>query len=247
VTVYTPAGEDTNLPVTLFFHFGGFVIGSRKICHGFCGLLASRAKTIVVNVEYRLAPEHPFPAPVEDALAVYHWTRNHADTIGGDGSRVAVAGDSAGGMLAAVICQESKRQGWPMPRCQVLIYPWVVPDAKLPSYEDFAEAYPLNRPTMFWFGEHYFRNEEDKAHPWAAPLNEAALAGLAPAIVATAGYDPLRDEGEAYATRLEESGVPTVFRCYEDLPHCFTMMGGVVPKAQRAMEEIADDLAARLR
>jgi acetyl esterase/lipase len=246
VTVYTPAGDDSNRPVTLFFHFGGFVIGSRRICHGFCGLLASRARTVVVNVEYRLAPEHPFPAPVEDAFAAYQWVRNNTDAIGGDATRIAVAGDSAGGMLAAVICQEAKRQGWPMPRCQLLIYPWVVDNSGLPSYDDFADAYPLSAPIMSWFSKHYFRSDEDKRHPWSMPLNESDLSGLSPGIVVTAGYDPLRDEGEAYAKRLKEADVPAYFHCYEHLPHAFTMMGGVVSAAQRAMEEIADELAARL-
>jgi len=244
--VYAPRGATQPLPITLFFHFGGFVIGSRYICEGFCGLIAERANTIVLNVDYRLAPEHPFPAPIEDALAAYQWTIEHATELGGDAAHIAVAGDSAGGMLAAVIAQEAKRQGWQKPVCQLLIYPWLVPHSGMASYDDYAEAYPLNSATMAWFGSHYFTAEEQKEHAWSAPLNESDLSGLATAIVITAGYDPLRDEGEAYAKRLNEAGVETTFRCYKSLTHSFSMLGGVAPATQRAMEEIADDLKRKL-
>jgi acetyl esterase/lipase len=246
VRVYTPAKGGEALPVTLFFHFGGYVIGSRKICDGFCGVLAGRARTIVVNVEYRLAPEHPFPAPVEDALAVYRWALENAARLGGDSSRIAVAGDSAGAQLAAVISQEAKRQGWQAPVCQVLIYPWLVPHSGLASYTEFAEAYPLSAETMKWFAGCYFRSEDEKKHPWSAPLNEQDLSGLPDAIIATAGFDPLRDEGEVYAERLKKAGVRVSYHCYEHLTHSFTMMGGVVPAVQRACIEIADELARRL-
>lgn len=246
VQLYVPRSANEPLPVTIFFHFGGYVIGSRNICDGFCGLIAERANTVVLNVEYRLAPEHPFPAPVEDAIAVYRWAVEHAEDVVGDRKRIAVAGDSAGGLSSAVIAQEAKRQGWQQPVCQVLIYPWLVPHSGMASYEDYAEAYPLNASIMEWFGGHYFTSEDQKDHAWAAPLNAPDLSGLADAIVITAGYDPLRDEGEAYANRLCEAGVPTEFRCYEHLTHSFSMFGGVVPAAQRAMEEIADDLRSKL-
>lgn len=247
VRIYIPANADRAIPVTVFFHFGGFVIGSRTICHGFCGMLAGLAQTIVVSVEYRLAPEHPFPAPVEDAIAAYRWTLEHAAEFGGDPSRIAVAGDSAGGQLAAVVCQEALRQNWRLPVCQVLIYPWLVPHSGMPSYEDFAQAYPLSAEIMAWFSNHYFNCEDDKKHPWAAPLNEANLAGLPPAIITTAGFDPLRDEGEAYAEKLKAAGVPVTYHCFENLPHAFTMMGGVIPAANAACRQIAHDLAAALQ
>lgn len=246
VRIYTPRDRSTPPPLTLFFHFGGHVIGSRTVCHGFCGLLAERARTIVVSVEYRLAPEHPFPAPVEDALATYQWVLTHAESLGADPTRIAVAGDSAGGQLAAIIAQEAKRQGWQLPAFQLLIYPWLVPYSDLPSYHDFADAYPLSANIMYWFGDHYFRAEAEKNHPWAAPLNEPDLRGLPQALIFTAGFDPLRDEGERYAQRLTEAGIPVVFRCFENLAHSFSMLGGVVPAAQQAACDIADALAAKL-
>jgi acetyl esterase/lipase len=246
VRVYAPRNADGKRPITIFFHFGGYVIGSRNICDGFCGLMSDRADSVVVNVEYRLAPEHPFPAPVEDALAVYQWLIEHGDDVGGDAKRIAVAGDSAGAQLAAIIAQEAKRENFQAPLCQLLIYPWLVPHSGMPSYEDYGEAYPLNAAIMDWFGNHYFSDDDQKEHAWAAPLNESDLSGLAEAIVVTAGYDPLRDEGEAYAKRLEEAGVTTFFRCYEHLTHSFTMFGGVVPATQQAMIEIADELKKRL-
>ncbi len=247
VRIYTPRDADDKLPITAFFHFGGYVIGSRTICDGFCGLLADRANTIVVNVEYRLAPEHPFPAPVEDAFAVYRWLLEHGGEIGGDPTRIAVAGDSAGGQLAAIIAQEAKRERMQKPVCQLLMYPWLVPHSGLPSYDDYADAYPLSAAIMKWFSGHYFTSEDQKEHVWAAPLNEPDLSGLPDAIVITAGYDPLRDEGQAYVNRLKEAGVPTQFRCYEHLTHSFSMFGGVVPAAQDALFEIADELKKRLQ
>jgi len=246
IRVYTPGDRPGPLPLTLFFHFGGYVIGSRTTCHGFCGVLAERAHTIVVSVEYRLAPEHPFPAPVDDALAAYRWALANAGELGADSARIAVAGDSAGGQLAAIIAQESKRQGWRAPVCQLLIYPWLVPYSDLASYQDFKDAYPLSAEIMRWFGGHYFRSDSEKQQPWAAPLNEPDLRGLPPALIFTAGFDPLRDEGEQYARRLQEAGVPVAFRCFEHLAHSFTMLGGVVPAAQRAAFEIADALAKQL-
>jgi acetyl esterase len=246
IRIYTPPSQGTPLPLTIFFHFGGHVIGSRAICHGFCGVLADRARTIVVNVEYRLAPEHPFPAPVEDALAAYRWALANAAALGADPARIAVAGDSAGGQLAAIVSQEAKRQTWQTPACQLLIYPWLVPYSGLASYRDFADAYPLTANIMKWFGGHYFRSEDEKKQAWAAPMNEPDLRGLPAALIFTAGFDPLRDEGEVYAARLKEAGVHVSFRCFEHLTHSFSMLGGVVPAAQQATLDIAEALAGQL-
>jgi acetyl esterase len=246
VRVYSPGEQGDPLPVILFFHFGGYVIGSRHICDGFCGLLAERARALVINVEYRLAPEHPFPAPIEDALAAYAWVTKQVAEWGGDPNRVAVAGDSAGGQLAALIAQEAMRRGWTPPRCQVLIYPWLVPKAELPSYTEFADAYPLDTRTMEWFGKLYFGSDEDLHHPWAAPLLATDLDGLPEALIYTAGFDPLRDEGEDYAERLRRAGVTVEYRCFAHLTHSFTMLGGVLPAARDAMGEIADAMGRRL-
>lgn len=241
LTEYVPKGV-SNPPIILFFHFGGCVIGSRNICDGFCGTLAERVEAVVVNVEYRLAPEDPFPAAVEDALAAYQWLVEHGSETGGNPERVIVAGDSAGGMLAAVICQEAQRQGWQLPAAQALIYPWLTPFSGLASYDDYAEAYPLDRPTMEWFSSLYFSDGEQKSHPWADPLNAQSLEGLPPAVVATAGYDPLRDEGDAYAKRLRDAGVQVLHLTYPHLAHSFSMLGGVLPSASLALFDIADNL-----
>lgn len=243
--LYRPRDAQAPASMILFFHFGGCVIGSRAICDGFCGMLAERTGAIVLNVEYRLAPEHPFPAAIEDALAAYRWSLENADALGADASRVVVAGDSAGGLLSAVIAQEARREGWTMPRFQVLIYPWLVPYSGLPSYSDFGGAYPLSADIMAWFGGHVFARPEDKTHRWAAPLEAEELTGLPEALIYTAGYDPLRDEGEQYVNRLRDAGVPVHHNCFEDLPHSFTMFG-IVPSARTAMVEIADDLGGRI-
>jgi len=244
IRIYTP-GTPGPHPLTLFFHFGGCVIGSRNICDSFCGLLADRARTVVVNVEYRLAPERPFPAAIEDALAAFRWAREHAPKLGADPKRIAVAGDSAGAMLSAVVAQEIRREDGIAPCCQLLIYPWLAPHSGLPSYTEFASAYPLTARTMVWFADRYFSRPADRQHPWASPLDATDLTGLPPALVFTAGFDPLRDEGERYATRLQEAGVPVHFHCHAHLPHAYTIMG-VVPAAQQAMTEIADALGRQL-
>lgn len=244
VRIYMPS-SDTPLPVVLFFHQGGFVIGGLETGHSFCALLASEAKCIVLNVAYRLAPEHPFPAPVDDALAAYAWAIGHAAELGGDPSRVGVCGDSAGGMLSALVCQEAKRRDWQMPVCQVLIYPWLVPYSGLDSYKDFGDAYPLTADLMAWFSSLYFTDESQKSDAHASPGDQPDLAGLPAALIVSSGFDPLSDEAEVYADRLREAGVPVMYRCHEDLPHSFCMMG-LVPAALAAQRQIAADLTGLL-
>lgn len=232
-----------SLPMVLFFHQGGFVIGGLETCHAFCALLAEEAQCVVVNVDYRMAPEHRFPAPVEDAFSVYQWAVANGAEVGGDPARIAVCGDSAGGMLSALICQEAQRSGWQLPVCQVLLYPWLIPHSGLPSYEDFGDAYPLTADIMKWFSSLYFTDETQFSDPLASPGEQADLSGLPPAVIAAAGFDPLSDEAGAYAERLKEAGVPVTYRCFESLPHSFCMMG-LVPAALAAQHLIAADVRA---
>jgi len=247
VRVYTPRGAKGTLPILQYMHQGGCVIGSLDSCHGFCTMLADVVQAIVVSIDYRLAPEHPFPAAPEDAVAAFRWLRKHGDDWGGDPDRMAVAGDSAGGGLSAVITHTFQKEGLPQPLCQALIYPWVEALADTQSYTDFGEAYPLDKATMEWFGDCYLTSPEDASDTRVSPLRETDFTGLAPALVYTAGFDPLHDEGEAYAGKLRDAGVPVTYRSYDSLSHAFTALGGAVPAAHRALLEIAHDIRTQLR
>jgi acetyl esterase/lipase len=246
VRVYTPSGAKNPLPILQYMHQGGCVIGGLDSCHGFCTMLADVARCLVVSVDYRLAPEHPFPAAPEDAVAAFLWLRKHGDDWGGDSDRMAVAGDSAGGGLSAVLTHALKKEGLPQPLCQALIYPWVEALADTQSYSDFGKTYPMDKATMEWFGSHYLTSPEDASDTRVSPSRETDFAGLAPALVYTAGFDPLHDEGEAYAGKLRDADVPVTYRSYDSLSHAFTALGGAVPAAHRALLEIAHDIRARL-
>jgi acetyl esterase/lipase len=240
--VYHPPGLDAPRPLLLYFHQGGCVIGDLDWCESFCSLLAETARCRVLSVDYRLGPEHRFPAAQDDALAAYAWAAAHAEEIGGDPRRLAVGGDSAGGGLSAMICHEMKRREGPTPVLQLLIYPWVVALADNQSYRDYALGWPLSADGMRWFVAHYLNDDAEREDPRMSPLLEEDFTGLPPAVVATAGFDPLRDEGAAYAEKLQKAGVPVRYRCYETLSHTFTAFGGAVPAARWALEEIAVDL-----
>lgn len=243
---YWPADRTTEGPLTVYFHMGGCVIGDLDTNDSLCAQIAARTGGGVVSVDYRLAPEHPYPAAVEDALAGFRWVRDHAGELGGDARRIAVAGDSAGGMLAAIVAQETHRTGEAGPALQVLIYPWLDMTAKGGSMESCADCLPLGRAAMDWFARHYVPPGTDISAPLLSPGLAADLAGLPPALIYTAGFDPLRDQGEAYARRLEAAGVDVTLREYADLPHAFTAMDGVSARAAEANREITEDIAARL-
>jgi acetyl esterase/lipase len=246
VRVYRPRGLDGPRPLLLYFHQGGCVAGDLDTCETFCTLLAETARCPVMSVGYRLGPEHRFPAAQEDAIAAYRWATEHAGEVGGDPRRLAVGGDDAGGMLAAVITQEMKRCGGPQPCFQMLLYPWLLAWADNEAYRDFADTHPLTPDGVRWFIDHHLNSEEERGTSLASPLLEADVSGLAPALVVTAGFDPLCDEGAAYAARLEAAGVPVAYRCYENLCHSFTAMSGAIPAAGDALQEIAWDLERAL-
>jgi acetyl esterase len=222
VRFYSP-GSDGPLPVIVFFHGGGWVAGDLDTHDAVCAALAHRADAIVVSVDYRLAPEHVFPAAADDAFAATCWVVEEAATFGGDGKRVAVAGDSAGGNLAAVVClraREEPKTG-PAIAAQVLVYPVIDRNFETTSYRECAEGYGLTRESMMWFWNLYVPDDKDSCNPLAAPLRAESLVGLPQALVVTAEFDTLRDEGEAYADRLEAADVPTQRTCYPGMIHGF--------------------------
>jgi acetyl esterase len=248
---YRPAAQDPAAPVMVFAHFGGGVIGDMETCDAICRILARVARCAVVSVDYRLAPEHRFPAGLEDVLAAYRWVRGDTTRFGAPDGQVAIGGDSMGGNFAAVIPQEMKRAGEPQPVLQLLIYPCVDAASETQSMSTYADAYPLSRQTMEWFIGHYLGPDADPTDPRASPIREAELSGLAPAVIVTAGFDPLVDQGECYAKRLQDAGVPVAYRCYDALAHAFTAFTGAIPAADIACREIAgmarDGFEGRIR
>ncbi|MBX3446084.1 MAG: alpha/beta hydrolase [Parvibaculaceae bacterium] len=245
--LYRPRGSTGALPGLVFFHFGGCVIGDLDTCHVFCSMISEIANCAVLNVAYRLAPEHKFPAPADDAVAAYRWAVENAGELGMTPGRIGVGGDSAGGNLSAVVAQEARRKGFQPPALQLLIYPVTDWAAKGGSMESCGEVYPLTAEIMDWFAGHYLNGPADYADPRVSPMREADLSGLAPAIVVTAGFDPLRDQGAEYAQRLKAAGVSVSYTCEDSLPHAFTAMTGAIPAAKAACEKIARDVGVRLR
>ena len=237
--VYRPERQDPEAPAIVFAHFGGGVIGDLDTCHAFCSLLARIASAPMISVDYRLAPEHRFPAGLEDVMAAYRHVRDHAADFGAPAGRAAIGGDSMGGNFAAVVCQELRRVGEPQPDLQLLIYPCVDVASETASMATYAEDFPLSRATMDWFMGHYMGPDANPADPRLSPIREPDLSDLAPAVIATAGFDPLVDQGEAYARALQGAGVPVVYRCYDSLAHGFTAFTGAVPCADVACREIA--------
>ena len=235
--LYRPKTQDGSRPVMVWAHMGGGVIGGLDTSHGFAGLLARITAAPVLSLGYRLAPEHRFPAGLEDVLAAFRWARDNAGRFGATGA--AIGGDSMGGAFAAAVCQALKRAGEPQPALQLLIYPAVDIASQTESMTTFAEAFPLSRPLMDWFIGHYLGPDADPADPRLSPLKAKDLAGLAPAVIATAGFDPLVDQGEAYARALRDAGVACAYRRYDALCHAFTAMTGAVPAADTACREIA--------
>src|SRR5689334_22795302 len=242
VLVYRPT-PDPGLPVFVVFHGGGWVIGTAGEFDVIARQLANASNAIVVSVDYRLAPEHPYPAPLDDCWRALRWSAAHAAEFGGDPNRLAVGGDSAGGNLAAVCAQRARDEGGPALALQVLVYPVCDCNFDTGSYVANAEGYFLEREEMQWFFDCYTGGGQcDATDPSISPLRAADLHGLAPALVLTAEYDPLRDEGEAYAAKLRAAGVPVEQRRYDGLIHGFFGLSGAFAAGREAVEFVGTAL-----
>lgn len=237
IRIYRRYGLPESAPAIVYLHGGGWVTGDLDTHDGSCRLLADESECIVVAVDYRLAPEHPFPAAVDDAVAAYRWVHEHAGELSIEPGRVGVMGDSAGGNLAAVIAQVTRDTDVPAPTAQCLVYPATDAHFREPSHQLFADGFFLTREGMEWFRAQYLPDESDWDSPLAAPIEQTDLSGLAPALVVTAGFDPLRDEGRRYAERMSDAGVLTRYRCYDDMVHGFFGMG-ILPGGMSMATEI---------
>ena len=241
VRVYTPAGSGP-FPVLVFFHGGGWVICNLDTHDGICRSLCNGAGCVVVSVDYRLGPEHKFPAAPKDCYAATKWVAEHAAEVGGNPAQIAIGGDSAGGNLTAVVAQMARDQDGPVLAFQLMIYPATDFTFSGPSLKENAEGYFLTREDMHWFTNYYLASEADKLNPLASPLLAANLHGLPPALVITAEYDPLRDEGEAYGRRLKEAGASVTISRYGGMIHGF--FGFPFDASKRAIDEASQALRA---
>ncbi|WP_019424459.1 alpha/beta hydrolase [Paenibacillus sp. OSY-SE] len=240
IRVYTPEGDGPH-PALVYYHGGGFILGGLDSHDSICRVFANAASCVVVSVDYRLAPEHKFPAAVEDAFASLNWVADHADELNVNPSQIAVGGDSAGGNLSAVMAIKAKEQGSPPLTYQLLIYPAVSTDIRFdfPSMTENANGYLLTVESIRLFYSQYLRNEEDAMNPYSSPLLYKNVTSLPPAMVITAEFDPLRDEGKAYAERLQQAGVPVHYTCYKGMIHQFFNIGHEVDAAKAAIMEAA--------
>lgn len=246
VRVYSPAGTGP-FPILVYFHGGGFVVGSVDTHDALCRAITNASGCLVVSVDYRLAPEYPFPAAVQDSYAATEWVAAHGAELNGDPARIAVGGDSAGGNLAAVVALVAREQGGPALRYQLLIYPVTDYGFDTLSYRQNGTGYMLSRADMEWYWKHYLASEADGRHPHVSPLRAEELRGLPPALVITAEFDPLRDEGEAYAARLKEAGVSVVLSRYEGVIHNFVRLHTVLDQGKRAIQEIGTALQEAMK
>lgn len=239
IRIYRPAhSEPVKLPILVFYHGGGWVIGNLDTHDAACRTLTNQANCMVVSVDYRLAPEHKFPAAVEDAFAALEWVANHAEEIGGHREKIAVGGDSAGGNLAAVASILAKEKKSPKLVFQLLIYP-STGAGPTKSFEENGEGYFLTKELMAWFRNHYMNRPEDAKHPYFSPYLYQNASGLPPAFIITAEYDPLRDDGKAYAEKLKNAGVDVQYAEYKGMIHGFVTMASVIDKGKTALQDAA--------
>jgi acetyl esterase len=244
--LYTPlAVEDGPSAGVVFFHGGAWVLGDLDTHDCLCRILANESGCRFVSVDYRLAPEHPFPAAVEDAFASTAWIASHAAELDIDPTRLAVAGDSAGGTLAAVVCQAARRSHVSI-ALQALLCPVTDIAAENQSRQEFAEGYFLENPLIDWAAAHYLPPDMDLNDPRLSPLRAPDLSGLPPAIIHTAGFDMLRDEGREYAKALERAGVSVQYVCHERMIHHFYAMAGAIPYARTALQALGAEIKATL-
>ena len=242
--LYRAAGTETDaaLPVLVYFHGGGWTIGDLDTHDIVCRTLANKARCAVVAVDYRMGPEHKFPAAVEDCVAATRWVAEQGAALGVDSARIAVGGDSAGGNLAAVVALTLRDAGGPPLAFQALVYPATDQRMDTASHMSFAEGYLLTRKNMLWFRDNYLLPAD--YDDWrASPLRATEFAHLPPAHIITAGYDPLRDEGRAYSDRLVAAGVPVLYECFEGMAHGFLTMGGALAAANHAVYRLGQSLA----
>jgi acetyl esterase len=246
VRVYRPESRDTSLPILIYAHGGGFVFCDLDSHDALCRDIANRIPAVVVSVDYRLAPEHRWPAAADDVYAVIRWAARNASDLGGDPDRLAVGGDSAGGNLAAVTALMARDRGDPPLAAQFLIYPVLAANFQNESYRLFGRGFYNPKPALQWYWDQYVPSVADRAHPYATPIN-ADLSGLAPAVIVIAGHDPLRDEGLAFSAALQSAGVPTVHLHYEGGIHGFMTMPmlDIAHQARKAAAAALADLLHR--
>jgi acetyl esterase len=236
---YRPSNQRPAAALMVFFHFGGGVVGNVGTCHAFCSMIAKIVGCPVLSIEYRLAPEHQWPAGLDDAIDAFLWGRDHAAQFGAPEGVAAAGGDSMGGNFTAILAQEMKRRNLAQPLMQLLIYPATDMTDASGSMQTCSEAYPLTKSMLEWFMANYLPNGTDPTDLRISPALSPDLSGLAPAIVVAAGHDPLHDQGLAYAKALQIAGVVTRAKAYNSLAHGFTAYTGAVPDADKACREIA--------
>lgn len=246
VRLYHPTRTEGRADAIVWFHQGGGMIGGLDTDHTICTMLSEACDAVVVSVDYRLAPEHPFPADVVDSFAAYQWVLDNADGLGVDPSRVAVGGTSQGGKISAALGLDRRRQGLAPPVAQILLYPGTDATATGGSRDSMVDAWPLSGATLDLFAGAGGIDADNATDLRVSPGLAPDLAGTPPTLIVTAGFDPLRDQGLAYAARLEDAGIAVMSRCEDRLPHSFTIMGGVSKEAHKASERIAADAAKLL-
>jgi acetyl esterase len=244
--VYVPDTAPAVSPAVLYMHGGGWVLGNIDTHDALCRHLAVEAGCSVASVAYRLSPATKFPGPVDDCFDALRFLADQAAVLGIDPQRLAVAGDSAGGNLAAALALKARAEGGPNLKLQLLLYPVIEPNFESGSYLQFAEGYGLSRAVMIWFWEQYMRSADDMQHPLAVPTQAESLAGLAPAHIVTAEYDVLRDEAELYAQQLIDAGVPTTLEQYDGMLHGFIHLAGIFDGGRQALKDVGRVLRAAL-